>query len=609
MSETVVYLLYCNYSYPIYTNIKFGERYTFWQMCTRYRGMDKSVVTGYPSIDKPWMQFYKNYTYNEKLYEGESLFSMLYKRNKQNLDSDALIYFGRRISFGKFFKKIDGYAKRFLNEGIKSGDVVIIIGLNTPDVIASIYALNKIGAVCNLEYASVDPEKLSDYLEKISPKYAIVIDVVWDNYFKVFESSTVEKVFISRISDSMPICLKYALRIKSCWEKLPQIEKQCLLTEKCTESTVDTYRWKNTQAAVVLSTSGTTGVPKKAELSCQALNALAVQIDDLPFEMAPGKSLLCPAPVFLAFGLSLSIHMPLLSGVCLVLTPSPDPDEATKVFYKYKPSYFMGAHAFLDKILEYGNEHTIDLSNLEAILIGGEAASDLYIAKVDDFLKKSNSKACGYRGYGMTELAACSTIETPVARREGTVGIPLCAVNMKVIDQETKEELTYNQTGELCISSPCMMLGYQNNNKEIEEIIQVDTNGNRWISTGDLAKIDEDGFIHVVGRIKRIEVTLDPISKSQVKFFPDYIEKTISEYSQIEKCAVIACDDIERQRVPVAFIKIIDSEDFVLENIVKEFEENNEQYNYPQKWIIVEELPILTTGKVDYKALEKILRS
>ena len=180
---------------------------------------------------------------------------------------------------------------------------------------------------------------------------------------------------------------------------------------------------------------------------------------------------------------------------------------------------------------------------------------------------------------------------------------------MKVIDQETKEELTYNQTGELCISSPCMMLGYQNNNKEIEEIIQVDTNGNRWISTGDLAKIDEDGFIHVVGRIKRIEVTLDPISKSQVKFFPDYIEKTISEYSQIEKCAVIACDDIERQRVPVAFIKIIDSEDFVLENIVKEFEENNEQYNYPQRWIIVEELPILTTGKVDYKALEKILRS
>lgn len=116
---------------------------------------------------------------------------------------------------------------------------------------------------------------------------------------------------------------------------------------------------------------------------------------------------------------------------------------------------------------------------------------------------------------GKTELAACSTTEQKNANRLGTVGIPICDVNVKIVDTES---------GEILISSPCMMKQYFNNKSETDEIIEVDDNGVRWIHTDDMGMVDEDGFVSVVGRIKRIALTKDPVSQGMAKLYSDFIE-------------------------------------------------------------------------------------
>ena len=563
--------------------------------------MEKKL-TGYPSIDKPWLKYYGDCQCDP--YENESLYSLLYKKNQANLSYDAFVYFGNRITFGDFFEKIDSYAYTFQNAGIRPGDCVIVLGLNTPEIIAAIYALNRIGAVCSLEYVSTAPEKIADFIDQLKPKYALIIDNIWETYSKVLNNNVIEKIFLTHLLESAPLGIRFVSMLKRT-KRIKGTKVSYLKHKKVDHTSIREYSWDKTMPAIILSTSGTTGIPKKAELSCYAFNALAMQIQHLPFALEKGKRLLCPAPLFLAFGISLSIHMPLVNNVCLILSPSPEPAMATKLFFKHKPAFFMGAHAFIDSIMEYAQNLKCDLSFLDAILIGGEAASDTYIKKVDTFLQGCNSKACGFRGYGMTELAACSTIETPDARRNGTVGIPLCDVNMKVIDQESGDELGYNQIGELCISSPCQMLRYRHGQATLESIIERDATGRSWIHTGDLGKIDEDGFIYIVGRIKRIEVTYDLVSRAQVKFFPDYIQMVVESLPNVDSCAVVAIDDEVRQRVPVAFIKPVDKQYFDLDELRYRFESSTDSYNIPAKWFLVDSFPLLPNGKVDYRALER----
>ena len=190
----------------------------------------------------------------------------------------------------------------------------------------------------------------------------------------------------------------------------------------------------------------------------------------------------------------------------------------------------------------------------------------------------------------------------------GTLGIPLPAVTVKIVDTDTGKELKTNETGEMYFKAPNIMLGYYSNQADTDEIITRDENGERWIHTGDLGMVDEDGFVHFKGRIKRIFITK---GKDDVvyKLFPMAIEELLSDTDKVKLCGTIAVEDSERLNVAVSFVTMQDSsysKEQLVEELMECAREKLPEHSVPAKIVVIDEMPLTPSGKIDYKVLEKM---
>ena len=389
--------------------------------------------------------------------------------------------------------------------------------------------------------------------------------------------------------------------VNAIFSKIIQLWK---VKNNCTKH-IESYRWDSKDTAIILSTSGTTGIPKKAELSNYALNSFPMQSKYVDVGLNVGSTMLTVAPPFVAYGISATVHMPLCNGVCVILAVNPDPKFVAKQFFKFKPNLFMCGPAFVDEILKDPQSQNMDCSFVSAIQLGGEAVAEEYLDKINTYLKNHNSRGKAFRGYAMTESSSCCTSESKSVLKPNSVGIPLCDVTVKVVDNETGQELPYGHEGELISNSPTAMNKYFGNDEETLRAIVFDDSGNKWIKSGDLAKIDEDGFIYIVGRIKRMALAKEPEHNSMVKLFPDYVEHLLSKYDKIEKCAVIVAADDERGNVPIAYVKVKDGCKVKREELDDYLASQTGKYNIPKEYYFINSLPLLPNGKIDYRALEK----
>ena len=170
--------------------------------------------TGYASVDKPWLKYYSE----EDLIQESSkqtLYEHILDRNKDNMNSYALNYFGKRITYEQMFRKIDDVAKAFSSLGIKKGDVVSFCMPTTPETIYSIYALNKIGAVVNMIDLTTDDKNILDRINKTSSKYLVMVDFLKEKIDKIKEQSTLEKVISVSPTNSLPAIVNFFIKLKS----------------------------------------------------------------------------------------------------------------------------------------------------------------------------------------------------------------------------------------------------------------------------------------------------------------------------------------------------------------------------------------------------------
>lgn len=219
--------------------------------------------------------------------------------------------------------------------------------------------------------------------------------------------------------------------------------------------------------------------------------------------------------------------------------------------------------------------------------------------------------ACGakyklQKGLGMTEITSAATATYPSINEIGSVGIPLVKMICKIVDPDTHNEKEYLEEGEICIAGPTVMKGYYNNSRATDELIKQHEDGLRWVHTGDLGFINEDGVIFVTGRIKRIIMTKGK-DVQLTKMFPDRIEKTIYTHKSVELCCVIGIADQERINYPKAFIVLKDKVDIdkTKNEILKACHQNLPGYMVPEEIVVVDNLPRTSRGKIDYRTLDQ----
>lgn len=566
--------------------------------------MEEKELTGYPSIDRPWLKYYSQDAVDAPLPEC-TMYEMVWKNNKEHLDDTALNYYGRKFTYGQLFAGIENAAKAFSALGVKKGEVVIICMVNTPEMVYALYALNRLGAVVNMVDPRTNVAGIHEYISESNARFVMTVDLAYQAIEKAAAGTGVQKIIRVSPADSLPPVAKVLYRLKN---KAPKAGEAALswkafLAGGVGASPSAAVYEKNT-CCVMAHTGGTTGFPKTVMLSNDNLNAVThgYRYVNIPFQRQ--HRYFDDLPPFIIYGLALAIHTTLSYGLQVILYPKFDSRGFPRLFAKYKPHHFSALADHLKYLAADPMTREMDLSFLITPAMGGDSLSTELEQKINTFLKRNGCQFEATKGYGMTEIAATGVTSFRGANAIGSVGVPLVCNTIKIMDVDSGQELKYGQTGEVWISGPSVMLGYYNKPGETSEIIVTDENGARWIRTGDLGHVDRDGLLFLEGRIRRIYLTT--YNGQPAKIFPMPVEDALRKLDAVRDCSVVG-----RKRrgsdyyEAVAFIvKEKGSNEEVRRAAAEYCATHVPEYMVPARYLFLDELPHTPIGKVDFRALE-----
>ena len=563
-------------------------------------------LTGYPSIDKPWLKYYSEEAIKKQL-KPDTIYGHLWKSNKDYLDDVALVYFERKITYRKFFELIEQCKNSLTALGIKKGDIVTIQTLAIPQTVVLIYALSRIGAIANLIYVSNNEEEVNNLLKETNSCAYFVIDSIYGKFSDVLKETNVNNVVLFSIDSEMDFMTRTIYRLRSKKKQFKEYENvYSWKTFMQMKSSVEIMEvTEDSLPVVMVYTGGTTGISKGVVLTNRSINELIFQYEKADMGFMRQDIFMDSLPPFIAFGVTIGLHLPLCMGIKTVLIADPTPQNQGKMFEKYKPNYYVAGPVQVEAVVNHTYKKK-DLSFIKIIATGGDALPANKENQINAFLKEHNCNTSVVQGYGMSELAATVCTGSATIQRFGTVGIPLPNTNVKIIDPESGQEVSYGQQGEVCIFAPSVMLEYFNKPEETKRILVKHADGLEWIHTGDIGVIDTDGFLTIIGRIKRMILVKEKSNNTVYqKVFPKMIEDQLEKIDGVQSAVIVGTGASADTKKLIAFI-VPTLDKAILDKEIRQFVKKNfKGYERPEEYRFVEQIPRTKIGKVDYRALEQ----
>lgn len=553
-----------------------------------------------------WEKYYTKEEWNINV-PDVSIYNYMSNKANNYLDTIAFNYFGKTIKYKELLKQIDMCAMAFRSQGVRVGDVVTICMPNTPEGIICFYALNKIGAISNMIHPLSGEQEIKMYLNSTNSVMLVMIDVCYEKIKNIIKETNVYKTIVVSASDSMPFWLglgysfTQGLKIEKPRKSTEYIYYKDFLLKSYNYHGNYAVEMKKDDPAVILHSGGTTGNPKGIVLSNGNFNSLAVQSRIVFKRVEIGDRCLTIMPIFHGFGLGVSVHCPLSLGATCILVPQFDSRKFDKLLKKYKPNVLLGVPTLYEALIKTNNTD-LDLSILKYVISGGDSLSNSLERRINVFLAECGSNEKINQGYGMTECLASVSLSYDKGSREGSIGIPFPGSYFKIVKPGTQEELPIDTDGEICISGPTVMLGYLDNEKETNEVLQIHKDGKVWLHTGDIGLIDKDGIIYYRQRLKRMIVT------SGYNVYPSRIEEVIEEHEAVLKCSVVGIPHPYKLEVPKAYIVLKNGYSPTLSvksSIKKHCEKNLAKYSIPYEFEFRKSLPKTLIGKVDINKLKE----
>lgn len=576
----------------------------------------RNELSGCPSVDKPWSKYYSDEALNAPLPQC-TIYEYLWKNNKDFPKDIAINYCGRLITYKELFEQIDKTASAFLALGVEPGEFVSVALPSIPEALYVVYALNKIGAVANMIHPLAGESETVTYLNEVGSRVVVLYDGGFAAIAKGIGRTSLRNAVLVSAGYSLPEKRKkqYLLNHKDI--PLPK-DVTFMLWDDFIKNGYGTYpMWvqKDTASPAIMShTGGTTGEPKAVMCSDQNVNAMIWQLAHT-IPVMRQESQMAILPPYVNYSLVNAMLEPIAQGCTAILIPDFKPEKFAEYVVDYKPVFISSIPPYWEILLRSEEIKNTDLSCLRYPIYGGESMSCEIEEAVNQLLQSCGAPNKLGKGLGATEIVSAATL-TPynVSRnynKSGSCGVPLPKTNCAIIDPDTGLEMTYNEEGEICFSGPTVMIGYFHNPDATDDIIKVHSDGERWLHTGDLGYIDEDGAVFVTGRIKRLMITRgrDGIS---AKMYPDRIEKVVCAHPAVDSCCAVGVPDLSRNLVPKVYVVV--KKDIkvsaCLANELKRICKNAlPEYMVPEYFEFLDELPRTDRGKIDYRALEQLAQS
>lgn len=552
--------------------------------------------------EKPWLKYYGDVPESLNYFNG-SMYDYLKDTASKNEKRSAYSFYGNEVTFKSFMKKIDKVASALKEFNIVENECVTICMPNTPESFALIYAINKIGAICNIIHPLSSAQDIERALKETNSSIIFCSDVAMPKARHI----KVKHFIMVPTSESLGKFLKTLYNIKSSLNM--KLEESMLTWHEFLNYGVsdDTYvkRDPNSPAAIIYS-GGTTGKPKGIIISNASFNAMALQTASVCEYISPGHSVLSALPIFHVFGLALCTHTCLVSGMKCVIVPQLNTKKINKELKKYKPSVYPAVPSLLKMSINSADPGSNAFKDIKVVVVGGDYLSPQLKSEFEEYLRKHGSSAVVKSGYGLSEACGfcCCTSEVDekhVNSHKGTLGIPNPDMIVKVFEPNSDVEKSLGDVGELCITGPTLMMGYINEDEETKKTLVTHHDGKTWLHTGDLGYMDKDGFIYYTSRLKRMIIT------NGYNVYPIELEDIINKCKYVDTCTVVGVPHKIKSQTPKAVIVLksnVEDTPEIREEVKRYCYKNIARYAVPTLYEFRKSLPKTAVGKVAYKDLE-----
>ena len=504
-----------------------------------------------------------------------------------------------KISSQAFLRETDRCADALSARGIQSGEIVSIALPNSPEALWALYGANKLGTVANIVHPLTGVSELASILKSTKSRLLFTTDAIAD---QLQSNSTSDLPLIITVEDYKKPRQRPLSSLREIFKRGNGYRRLSWSSFiKSGKKKTQRHHGRDEDTAVILYSGGTTGAPKGIELMNYNLNAMAKNITACNADALAGENPVITAilPIFHGFGLGVCVHAALCSNVGMLLMPSFSAKSFAEILKTVKPTVLAGVPAFYEELLRMRSIQSMDLSFVRQVYCGGEKVSLKTIEDFDRLLAQNGSAAVLCEGYGMAETLAVATLNPAAMRKAGSAGIPISDTRIQIADTASGIELPVGETGEIRISGPSVMKGYYQNERETENSFFVDSDGTRWLLTGDLGYLDEDGFLFIVDRKKRM------IILNGYNVYPSRIEGLIRTCPGIKDCAVYEEQQGEKKYLSAALVP--DSETYdeasLRELVHVRLKENLAAYEQPQRIVFRNSIPKTAIGKTAYSEL------
>ena len=555
---------------------------------------------------RPWISSYAEGVPDDIELPTGSLADLIAASVTEFGDGVALEFFGRETTYAELGDQIDRAAEGLRRLGVRKGDPIALIMPNCPQHVVAFYAILRLGAIVIEHNPLYTPRELRHQFENHGARFVITWDKVVATLQDFPDDVPLDHIVSIDMTRAMPLRLRFLLRLP-----IPRARKQRAdLTAKVSGTT----SWEEllgegaenpgikpsvagptaADVAVIQYTSGTTGSPKGATLTHLNLGVNAAQARAwVPTVKRGTASVHAILPLFHAYGLTLCLTFAMSMGARLVLFPRFDPDLVLPVIKKRPPTFLPAVPPIYERLTKAAKEKGVSLEGIEIAISGAMPLSQAVITPWEGL-----TKGFLVEGYGLSE---CSPVLTanPVAdhRKQGTIGLPLPGTDIRIVNpDDPTQDMPQGEPGELLAKGPQVMSGYW---KKPAETAEVFVDG--WYRTGDIATMDEQGFITIVDRMKEIIIT------GGFNVSPTEVEDTLRGFDGVSDVAVVGIpNDRDGEHVVAAVVqapgKTVD------EAALRAYaRENLSAYKVPKHVYIVDELPKSLIGKVLRKKVKEAL--
>jgi long-chain acyl-CoA synthetase len=550
----------------------------------------------------PWLRFYGDVPASLS-YPAVTLYQAVMASVRRVPEATAYEFLGYRSTYHELGQAIDRCAGALAALGLRTGDRITISMPTSPQGVIAFYAATRLGAVPSMIHPLSTAPEIEFYLKLSRSRMALTLDAFYGRFAEIRDRTPLETLILARIPDYLSPLKRFGFWLTRgrkitpvppgapvhWWSDLMAREHA-----EAPQAEVDTH-----SLAAILYSGGTTGSPKGIMLSHHNFISEGMQVAAWG-ALSEADRVLAVLPIFHGFGLSALVNATLMAGAQAVMVPLFSPEVVARLIRTQRPTVMAGVPTLYDALSRDPSLRRADLSCLRAAFSGADTLPRPVKDRFEQLVAERGGQVKLLEGYGLTE-AVTAVMATPLGNyREGSVGVPFPDMHAKICRPGSEEELPPGEEGEICLAGPPVMLGYLDDPAATAETLRRHQDGRTWLHTGDLGRMDADGFFFFSTRLKRM------IKSSGFNVYPAQVEAVLYRHPAVlEACVIGVPDESQGERVKaVVVLRDQTSATAVLaEQLIAHCQEQLIKWACPREVEFRASLPKTRIGKIDFKSL------